>query len=75
MAMTIGEANSAAILLRALTGDARDVDPAQLVHAMRDLDARASKVLQLRVVSSDAAIEAAAAGIAQRHADSLGGAA
>lgn len=72
MAMTIGEANSAAVLLRAVTGESTP-DVEQLASAMRDLEARASKVLQLRVVSSYALIEQAAGALTQRNADSLAG--
>lgn len=73
MALTIGEANAAAVLLRAVTGEGRDIDPDQLAAAMRELDAKAGKALQLRVISSHAVIDTAAADLAQRHADAGGG--
>jgi len=77
MAMTIGEASAVATLLRAVTGETngQDIDTDRLAKAMHDLNERAAKAMQLsRIVHTSHAIDVAADQLAQRYADSLGGA-
>ena len=76
--MTITEATATSLLLKAATrqplGFEKDPDPATLADALRLLDEKASKALQVSRIVPDADLEAAGRELAQRWADSLAGA-